>query len=158
MTEESGQNTPDSSESEENVPTPWMDRYIYIGIGGFVVTCIALFFGASWITPETQPGFPVSGKGEFEKGSEGVWRITVDVSDRHKWVGINFGSGKQLKEVNSADILARRYLIRAPGGAIDLGDVPLEEARVDSSADWKIDKDLNGEIMNPAFGKWYSYS
>jgi hypothetical protein len=129
-----------------------------MALGGFVVTCIVLFFGASWITPDTEPGYEVTNKAIPEEGSYQIYRITIDVGDRHEWAGLNFMQGKRLDKESSADLLARRYLIRAPGGAINLGDVPLEDAHVEPNADWKIDKDNNGEIMNPAIGKWYSYS
>jgi len=158
MTEEHVSETPEVSTPESEDPRPWSDKYIYMAIGGFIVTCVVLFFGASWITPDTEPGYKVNNAATFEEGSSGVWQITIDVSDRHEWAGINFSQGKRLDEESSADLLGRRYLIRAPGGAVNLGNVSLEDAKVESDAEWKIDKDNNGEIMNPAIGKWYSYS
>ena len=158
MTEEYSSETSEDPNLQSEDPRPWSDKYIYMAIAGFFVTGIVLFFGASWITPDTEPGYKINNAATFEEGSSGIWQITIDVSDRHEWAGINFSMGKRLDEKNTADLLGRRYLIRAPGGAINLGEVSLEEAHVESDAEWRIDKDNNGEVMNPAIGKWYSYS
>ena len=45
-----------------------------------------------------------------------------------------------------------------PLGALHLGDVPLEAARIPAGAVWVRDQKVSGQLQNPALKGWYSYS
>ncbi len=131
-------------------------RWLSWAIGGFVIACVVMFFVAGAIKPEVQPGFPVS-EGAVPH-TDGTFQITIDVKDRTNWIGIDLAAGRVVLDPAKADIMARRYILRAPGGAIDLGaDVPLADAAVTADADWVEDKDVDGDPQNPALTSWYDY-
>jgi hypothetical protein len=84
--------------------------------------------------------------------------VTLDVTSRSNWTGIHFADGKVRDAPGDVDLMARRHHVRAPGGAIQLGDIPLAEATLPEDPQWEIDETHDGQILNPAFGKWYAYS
>lgn len=123
---------------------------------GFIIACGVLFAIASSIKPEEKPGFEITEAAAHLDGE--IWQVTLDVKSRHQWTGFSFSTGKKLTELDPADLLGRRHHVRAPGGAIRLGDIPLEEATLPETVVWQMDEGDADQVLNPAFGKWYTYS
>jgi len=132
------------------------NKLIYIAIGGFGITCVVLFLAGSLITPDVEPGFPISQSATPQ--TDGTFQLTVDTKDRKTWVPISLGAGKVLIGVGDPDIALRRYVAQAPGGAANLGDVALADARVSTNTKWVNDTVVDGEVQNETLSKWYSYS
>jgi hypothetical protein len=102
-----------------------------------------------------------------------VTRYTLDATSLDDWVMFDFESGRVLdSEFDSPDwdmAFRRTKLLTnsgvtnpsGPGGAFDLGEVPLEEASPPESIAFVVDifgGDDDDEPENVAVGKWYSYS
>ena len=145
--------TPDAPSPEES-RSPVV-RLVAFATVGFIIAGAILFAIASSIKPEENPGYALTDAANHlaETG-----RGTLDVKDRHTWTGFSFLTGKRLTEIDPADLLGRRHHLRAPGGAMRLGDVPREEASRPSEIVWEFDKTDGSQTYNPAFGKWYTYS
>jgi hypothetical protein len=146
----------DSAESDLAESGSQVVRLVGFATVGFVIACAVLFAIASSIKPPERPSYAITNVATHLDGE--TWRVTLDVKDRHQWTGFSFSTGKRLQEVDPADLLGRRHHIRAPGGAIRLGDVPLEQATLPEEVVWEFDETEGDQIINPAFGKWYTYS
>lgn len=100
-------------------------------------------------------------------------RHTLDAKSTEDWVLFDFGSGEVVVgDLTSSgwDVAFRRTKLltnsgvtnpSGPGGALDLGEVPLDEATAPSAAAFIVDT-LGGEDEdepeNAAAGRWYKYS
>ncbi len=122
---------------------------------GFVVTGLVLFSVARRIAPDTEPGHTITDKAIA--GSDGTFRLTVDARNGERDVAIDLSGGRVVSSPDSADIVARRFMLRAPHGAADLGDVPLEGAQAGEATEWVRDEESAGEVKNPALSAWYDY-
>ena len=129
------------------------------GVGGFVVACIVLFLVGSRSEPESssEPRFAIREDAELLAG--GVRRITLDVRTADRWVALDFGQHRA--HDGEPDIYVQRSVFRAPKGAVDLGLVALEDAKLVApigGVKWQGDRQIDGKLQNPAIGRWYSYS
>jgi len=102
-----------------------------------------------------------------------IARYTVDAKNRSDWVLFDFNEGRVIEGDLSSpgwDLAFRRTTLLTnsgetnpvgAGGAIDLGEVLLEDAVVPVSVVFAVDV-LGGEdedeLGNPAIGGWYAYS
>jgi hypothetical protein len=147
---------PDSN--SENRPSTGGTTYITFGIVGFVVTAIAVFAFGSSLRPDTAVGYALSAR--VHPRTDGSFQLTIDTTDKNNWVGVDLGDGRRVKDADSADLLLRRYKIRAPSGAVDMGKRALGDANASglSEADWQLDHIKDDVWSNPAFERWYSYS
>ena len=121
----------------------------------FAVTFVGLYFAASFLTPEVEPGFAATE--EVEALADGTFRITLGVQDRDKWVGLDLGTGKVVGDAQAADLRFRRYVPRVPGGAAALGKVPVASAALPDHVQWEHDVNIDGGLQNPAVARWYEY-
>ena len=131
-------------------------RFIWLAIGAFVVTCAVLFAIGSMLTPSVQPGYPVIPAAR--PATDGTFLLTADVADRTRWVPIDLRAGRIADSEADADILARRYVLRAPGGALDLGKVALADAAVPTDPVWVPDEAVDGAPQSNVLTHWYTYS
>jgi hypothetical protein len=98
---------------------------------------------------------------------------TVDARDKVEWAFFDFESGAVVAGAAFAsadwDLAFRRTKLRTnsgvtnpggPGGAINLGEVALEEAAVSAAVEFSVDAldDEGDNVGNPAIPKWYSYN
>lgn len=100
-------------------------------------------------------------------------RYTLDARSNEDWVFFDFVEGQVIESDFSAaewDVAFRRTKMltnsgvtnpTGPGGALDLGEIPLEEASPAAGVSFVVDS-LGGEDSdepeNAAAGKWYTYS
>ena len=100
-------------------------------------------------------------------------RYTLDATSQTDWVFFDFEEGNVVDSDFASpgwDVAFRRTKVltnsgvtnaSGPGGAFDLGEVPLETAGPPASVTFAVDV-LGGEDddepENPALGRWYSYS
>jgi hypothetical protein len=84
--------------------------------------------------------------------------LTLDATDGARWRFASLTVGKPLDDADTArwELAARRYRITVAGELADLGVVPFERARVESSARFVASRP--GEMGNEAIGHWYRYS
>jgi len=100
-------------------------------------------------------------------------RYTLDATSQTDWAFFDFEEGSVVDSDFASldwDIAFRRTKVltnsgvtnvSGPGGAFDLGEVPLEEATPPASAAFAIDilgGEESDEPENPAMGRWYSYA
>jgi len=130
--------------------------YLTFDAIGFVVAAVAVFAIGALFAPNDAGSFAVTERAQPAGG--GVFQLTVDVSNAKSWVSIDLGLGRSVATGRAADLRVRRYQIRAPQGAADLGEVPFARAAVAADTLWQQDADVDGELLNPALSKWYSYS
>ncbi|MEE8375009.1 MAG: HmuY family protein [Acidimicrobiia bacterium] len=110
---------------------------------------------------------------EVAASEDEVTRYTLDATSRDDWVLFDFDTGRVLDgDLSSShwDMAFRRTKLltnsgvtnpSGPGGAFDLGDVPLEVASPPESVAFVVDSlggDDDDEPENVAIGRWYSYS
>ena len=116
------------------------------------------------IVPDEEEAAPV----------EEQWiRYTLDATSLSEWVFFDFEKGLVVDSEFASpdwDVVFRRTKVltnsgvtnpSGPGGAFDLGEVPLDTTNPPSSVEFAIDVlggDDDDEPENPALGKWYSYS
>jgi len=131
-------------------------KYVALAGGAFVFVCALLFAAGTWITPAGVDGYSPSKAAAVD--SDGSFTITVNTSNRTKWVPVNLGAGRVAAKGEKPDLLLRRYLAQAPHGALDLGDVLLNEAAISEDAEWVRDSVVDGEVQNETLSKWYMYS
>ncbi len=122
---------------------------------GFVLACLGLFGAASLIAPVDAPGFPLSDRASASP--DGTFEVTLDVRDAETWIGIDLDAGGATEPGLAAEIVARRYVFQAPGGAVDLGPIPLMEASIPADARWIQDSQIDGVQQNAALARWYEY-
>jgi hypothetical protein len=87
---------------------------------------------------------------------DGTFLVTLDVSSPRAWVGFALERGERVP-APEADLAARRNVLRARHGAVDLGRVPLQEAVVPESVAWRSDADLDRSSRTDVPGRWYAY-
>jgi hypothetical protein len=133
-----------------------LPRFITVGLIAFIVTCVLVFAAGSMIAPNVEPGFPITDRAQPQ--TDGSFRITLDASVREHWVPVNLSRGTINEVGPGADLLVQRYVFRAPGGAADLGDVLLDKATLAADLSWAFDKQVDGQLQNPAISGWYDYS
>ncbi|MFV1961399.1 MAG: HmuY family protein [Acidimicrobiia bacterium] len=100
-------------------------------------------------------------------------RYTLDARSMADWVLFDFEKGSVMDGDFASpgwDVAFRRTKLltnsgvtnpSGPGGAFDLGEVPLETASAPASVSFAVDRlggDDDDEPENPAMGGWYSYS
>jgi hypothetical protein len=104
---------------------------------------------------------------------QGPTRYTVDAVSTVDWVLFDFDEGRVVDGDFTAsgwDVAFRRTKLltnsgvtnpAGPGGAFDLGEIPLETASPPASLTFAVDTyggEDEDEAENPAAGHWYSYS
>ncbi len=163
-----------------------MKRTWFVGLPAVVVVSVVGLF--VWGSFQTQPqGFspgdqvrvlespsPATASGEETTAEQmEVIRYTVDARDPDVLVLFDFSDGSVVGgDVSEPgwDLAFRRTRLltnsgvtnpSGPGGAVDLGELPLGEAIVPASVVFSVDV-LGGEDEddpeNPAAGHWYTYS
>ncbi len=125
-------------------------------IGAFVVTSVVIVAAWPLLSSEVQPGFPLAERAVPQ--SDGSFLLTLDVASRERWVPVHLGQGMVVDLEGDADLLLRRYVIRAPAGAKNLGSVPLEQADPHTGGSWVRDERADGDWKNAAIDRWYDYS
>jgi len=133
-----------------------LPRFIKVGLIAFIATCLLVFAAGSMIAPNMEPGFPITERAQPQ--TDGSFRITLDAGNRGQWVPVNLSRGTTHEAETDADLLVQRYVFRAPGGAADLGDVLLDKATLAADLSWTFDKQVDGQLQNPAISGWYDYS
>jgi hypothetical protein len=131
-------------------------KFVLIAAIAFAATAALFFVGASWFAPKVEKGYPVTNRAQAN--SDGTFQITIDASDLNRWVPLNLGAGRIATKKEPADLTFRRYIAQAPGGALDLGAVDLNQAQLVGKAHWVKDKIVDGELQNEALTGWYNYS
>ena len=139
-------------------PREESDRLIHIAIAGFIGTAVAMGAVATQCTPSApdQPRYAVAEIAKPEPA--GTFQVTLDARDSNHWIGYDLASGRPTTSAARADLEIRRYVLRAPAGALDLGNVSLEDASVPRGVEWVRDQISQGERHNPALAGWYEYS
>lgn len=122
-------------------------RLLGLGVVTFVAACAALFVGFAVLgTPvHPEPGRTVAEVASID--ADGLSVVVLDARDSAAWRGFSFALGRVVPDGPAADVLVQRYLIKAPRGAVDLGDVPIATATVGDAPDWAPD----------AMRRWYDY-
>lgn len=133
-------------------------RLIYVGLGSFLVASVLALGSAAMVVPaiSTESGYPVSERAEPHP--DGTFTATLDVSHGTEWVSYDLDAGRRVADPAGADLIVRRFWMRAPGGAIDLGEVPLAEARIAPDPAWVLDRPVDGIPQSAALAGWYRYS
>jgi hypothetical protein len=134
-------------------------KLIYLGIGTFIAACVVLLAFGSALAPASvsAPGFALAPFAKPVRG--GVFQVTLDAADRQDWSGFSLGAGKSDEAAGvPADLYVRRYVLRAPLGAADLGEVPLESASLPAGLELVPDELVDGALQNRVLTGWYSYS
>lgn len=142
-----------------------------------VVLAIALLAGVGllvWGYFQPKPaGFAPVAPEEEGVVTKDWTRYTIDTRGRNEWVFFDFGEGRAVATTFAADdwdlAFKRTGLLTnsgvtnpdGSGGAIDLGEIPLEDAAVPPSPTFVVDG-LGGEDedepTNAAISRWYTYS
>ena len=163
-----------------------MRRTWFVGLPAVIVMGIAGLFVWGSFQPQPEGFAPVdqvrvlespspaivSGVETTSEPSE-VFRYTVDARDPDVLVLFDFTNGSVVEgDVSEAgwDLAFRRTKLltnsgvtnpSGPGGAADLGELPLGETTVPASVVFSVDV-LGGDDVdepeNPAAGRWYTYS
>lgn len=140
------------------------ERLIRVGIIAFVATVAGLLAFAALpsggsSSAEDAPGFAVSEVAQPAK--DGSFRVTLDASDSDVWVRFNLSAGLLSKAGEPADIEARRFMLRAKGGAVDLGKASFDDVVIPPNAQWVVDEGGGhgdrGDASNPLLSRWYDY-
>jgi len=118
-------------------------------------------------------GFAPTDPDEVAIVTEEWTRYTLDATSTADWVLFDFEKGRVVDGDFTSpgwDVAFRRTKLltnsgvtnrSGPGGAFDLGEVPLETANPPASVAFTVDRlggDDDDEPENPAAGRWYSYS
>ena len=122
----------------------------------FVATSALFVMAWPYIVPDVEPGYPLTERAVVMP--DGTFRMTMNVTERELWVPFDMGQGQLVDFGDAPDLLLKRYVIRAPGGAKDLGAVSLGEADATQGGDWVEDAVVDGDWMNTAMERWYEYS
>ena len=96
---------PQEAEAELLGPSAESKQLLGWTLGLFALTFGGLFFVASYIMPEVEPGFPATEK--VEVLPDGSFQITIGVRDRDNWVGLDMGAGTVVTDVQPADLRGR---------------------------------------------------
>ena len=84
--------------------------------------------------------------------------MTLDGRGAEEWATFSLVLGREVPEGPAVDISVQRFNIQARRGALDLGNVMLEDAKVPAEPEWEADVVIDGVKRNPALSSWYSYS
>jgi hypothetical protein len=122
----------------------------------FFLTAFGFVLAWPYLTPDVESGYPLTERALVQ--TDGTFLMTMNVTDRDLWIPLDMGRGELVNIGDAPDVVSRRYVIRAPGGAKDLGTVPLAEADASKGGEWQADEVVDGEWMNPATERWYEYS
>jgi hypothetical protein len=131
-------------------------RFFLIAGVGFVIATFFVFYLASKIQPTAEKTYEIS-QGVTALPT-GVFQMTIDARNNGFWVPLSLSTGKEVGNKKDADLLLMRYFLRAPSGAIDLGAVPLEQAKLPADPQWVQDEKHKGQTQNKALADWYEYS
>jgi len=131
-------------------------RFFAFALVGFILMTGLVFYMAGRITPSAEKTFEITPLAK--PLPTGEFQITIDSRNNDFWVPISLTQGKEVQSEANADILVKRYFIRAPGGALDLGQTPLIDARVPPNAQWVEDSKYKGQLQNEILANWYTYS
>ncbi|MEE8370315.1 MAG: HmuY family protein, partial [Dehalococcoidia bacterium] len=145
-----------------------------LSLGTLLVIAVLLIGGwMAWAALRPGPeGFPLSsGEAAGVPGEvTDALQYTIDARSRQEWAYFDFSSGTSVSTTQDTldwDLAFRRNdLITnggetnpvGAGGAVDLGDVSLEEAVVPADGYLSDVIDESEGIENPALDKWYKYS
>ncbi len=147
------------------------ERLIRVGIIAFIATVVGLLAFAALpsggsSSTKNAPGFAVSEVAQ--PANDGSFRVTLDTSDSDVWVRFNLSAGSVSEAGEPADIAARRFMLRAEHGAVDLGNASFDDVVIPPDAKWVHDEgDESGEggdggenddASNPLLSRWYDYS
>jgi len=146
---------------------------VALGLGGLLLAIALLISG--WLLyillRPSPPGFaPTSGQALVVAGQPpDIAQYTIDARSRKDWVYFNFARGTAVSTSQDAldwDLALRRTDLltnsgdtnsRGQGGAVDLDEVPLDEAVVPGGGYLQdVTHDERG-LENPALHKWYNY-
>jgi len=123
-------------------------------------------------SPPVEPRSPTGETASVDDTVETI-RYTVDARSKKAWVLFDFTTGELVDgDFTTAgwDIALKRTKLltnsgvtnpSGPGGALDLGEVPLEEATPPDTASFSVDVlagEDEDEPENPEIGGWYTYS
>jgi len=147
-------------------------RTWFVGLPAALVLAVGGLFVWGQLQPRP-PGFAPTNPDELAVVTEQWTRYTVDATSTVDWVLFDFDEGRVVDGGFASagwDVAFRRTKLltnsgvtnpSGPGGAFDLGEVPLETATPPASAAFAVDQlggDDDDEPENPAAGRWYSYS
>jgi hypothetical protein len=100
-------------------------------------------------------------------------RYTIDATSRDDWVFFDFGKGRSVEatlDSTNWDLAFKRTGLltnsgltnsTGHGGAMNLGEIPLENATAPASGIFVLDQlggDDGDEVKNPEISRWYDYS
>ena len=145
------------SEPAAEAKLPEGQRLIRVGIGIFLVACVAFLALGRLVAPRNQSVPRFAPTAAASARSDGTFTMTLDASEDERWVGFDFGAGASAT-LEVSDLFAKRHILVAPRGAVDLGDVPLAAATVPADAEWIVDPAKGGGWGNVALRHWYAYS
>ena len=126
--------------------------FLFAGVG-FVAATFFVFYLAGRIQPSAEKTYEIS-QGATALPT-GVFQITLDARNNGFWVPLSLSTGKEVSDEKDADLLVMRYFLRAPSGALDLGTVPLEQAKLPADPQWIQDEKFKGQVQNKALADWY---
>ncbi|MEE8346951.1 MAG: HmuY family protein [Dehalococcoidia bacterium] len=143
-------------------------------LGATMVVLVLLVGGwLLWVAVRPPPeGFaPTTGEAAGVAGqTTGGVQYTVDARSREEWAYFSFADGRAVatsQESLDWDLAFRRTdnltnggetNPQGLGGAVDLGDIPLEEASPPAAGYLTDATDDESGLENPALNKWYSYN
>ena len=150
-----------SLSTTRSTPTPPKkegERLIRVGIvvfvGAFVgMLAVAALRGRASTAETAAPGFAVSEVARPH--SDGSFRVTLDASDSDAWVPFNLSSGRVCGPGELPDIEARRFTLRAAGGALDFGGVSFDDVVIPAKLAWVPDEGEGDDADNPVLSRWY---
>ncbi len=142
-----------------------------LGVPIAVVLALVGVFVWGYFQPKP-PGFAPTDPDEGAVATDAGVRYTVDATSKDEWVFFDFEKGRVVETTLSSadwdvafkrtDLLTNSGVTNPDGlgGAIDLGEVPLESATPPTPAIFAVDR-LGGEDEdepeNPAISRWYNY-
>ena len=147
---------------------------VAVGLGALLLAIALLVSG--WLlyilVRPSPPGFaPTSGQAHVVAGQPpGIAEYTMDARNRKDWVYFNFARGMAVSTSQDAgdwDIAFSRTDVltnsgdtnpRGQGGAVDLDEVPLDEAVVPGDGYLQDTTHDERGLENPALHNWYNYN
>lgn len=116
------------------------------------------------------PGFAPTDGESGALVTEDWAQFTVDATNTDEWVFFDFNLGRTVETTFAGpewDIAFKRTDLvtnsgatnpSGEGGAVDLGEVEIESARVPTVVDFAVDELDGDEQANPEISQWYDYS
>ncbi|MBI2913134.1 MAG: HmuY family protein [Chloroflexi bacterium] len=133
-------------------------------VGGWLLWVLVLRSPPAGFAPSGGQAVGVAGQGPDLR------QYTVDARDRREWAYFDFSAGTYVattRESPDWDLAFRRTSILANGGetnpaglagAVDLGEIPLDQAVPPADGYLADTTDDERELQNPALRKWYNYN